>query len=216
MSDTQDIYNFVTQLNDGKELDQDLFLNLVNVCKDLLEDERPWQYLKKLDTSNSISAGHSSTTPIALPSDFRYDFKVFVGQDSEYQPVPFEEWHLYRNSGGNYTIDHGNSNLYVLGNVGTTNTLYFYYIKTTPELTLTTAPLFPSRFWKLLGFMVMAMYEGAVDYDEVFARMSPENRKIAESIKMSMVAWDNQLQNRARGMRLKYANERQPILLGNM
>ena len=180
-------------------MDTDLFLTLLNVGKDLLEDERPWQFLRTLNSSNT-----ATSSAITLPANFKYENKIWLGADLPLTPVPFEE--LHRTGGSaRYCIDRASNLLYVLGG-STGQTLYIYYIKNSDEITLVTSPVFPSRFHKILGFYVVGLYQSGVDADDIFARMSVENKIQVEAIKRSMINWDSMLQNISRGDSLHYTN----------
>src|SRR5687767_9057010 len=127
----QELYDFCTEelLDDG-DLTIDAFLILANVAKNRREDMRPWQYLKKLDQTKTASVGDTYLTTKALPADFRLDYKMFVGTDREYLPVPFEQQHLFKNSPGRYFIDLGAETYSLTGSVSQSSTIYLFYIKT--------------------------------------------------------------------------------------
>lgn len=175
-------------------VDDVLFYQLLNVAKDTLEDERAWAYLKKLDATKTAEQGRDYTTSIALPSDWRRTYKLMVGKDYKYMQVPFDEQHLWRFNGNRFCVDVANESYYLLGTVGASDTIYHYYIKQTDVLDADTAPSMPARFHTILAFIVAGYVMMGVDADDIFARMSPENKIMAQTIKASMIAWDTQLQ----------------------
>jgi hypothetical protein len=183
------------------DIPTNLAVNFLNVCKNRREEMRPWQMLKKLDQSKTASVGDTYLTSKALPSDFRFDYKMMVGTDLEYLPVPFEQQHIYKDAARRYFIDFANSSYYLTGRVGTSSTIYLFYIKTTTDYTEATTGqsllVWPERFQPLIAFDMAAMYQGGVDYDDVSARMSPENKAAARAIELSMIQWDDNLIRRA-------------------
>ncbi|MDP1570816.1 MAG: hypothetical protein Q8L86_12530 [Vicinamibacterales bacterium] len=170
---------------------------LLNSAKNLREDLRPWQFLKKLDSSKVASPGDTWQTSKALPADFRRGYKMFVGTNNEYFGLPFEQWIAFKNSARRYVIDLGNDVFYLTSSVGSQQTIYFFYIKTTTDFTVDTLDddllVWPDRFHPLLAFTVAAMFQGGTDYDDVSIRMSESNRAAAKVLDDSMVAWDNAL-----------------------
>lgn len=193
------LYQTTTDILDGEVINEDFFYILLNIAKTRLEEMRAWNYLKKLDDSNS-----GSTSLVSLPIDFARDYKVLVG-DTEYIPVPFEEQHLYRNSSNRYYIDYANLQYKLLG-TPKSDTIYFYYLRFTPDITSATAPVFPERFHPLLAFLVAGYYQAGVDSDDLYARMSPENKAQAIQLQQAMVMWDNNLSARERNNRVGVAN----------
>ncbi len=201
---------------DGLSIDQDFFLQLANVAITNLQAERVWQYLKKLDASQSASSGNGYATAKTLPTDFDLDYKVLVGTSSnEYFPVAFEEQVAYRNSSNRYYIDIGAGTYYLLGN-SNGGTIQFFYKRTTTPITLTTSPVFPDRFHPLIAFFVAGYYQMGVDADDIFARMSPENKAQAVSLHASMIQWDTDLKARAQNNRVGVADSEPGVSLEQM
>lgn len=193
-------------------INEELFLGYLNTAKDIIEDSRDWEFLKALDTSNTASSGSK-----ALPTAFRRDRKMLIGSGyTEYWPVPFEEQHLYRNTSRRYYIDYSSSTFELLGNIGVTGTIYLYYLKSTPDITLATSPVWPERFHKILAYMVASFVMGGVDADDVFARLAPENRLVAVQLLNAMTLWDTNLKVRAKNNRLNFAETEPEMNLGDM
>lgn len=200
-----EIKTLTTSILDGLEIDDDLFYDLLNIAKTKLEEERLWQYLKKLNSSNTAVAGNNYTTGYTLPTDFALDYKVLVGLNQEYTPINFEEQHLHRSSSNRYYIDIGNNQFFLTGTVQG-GTIYFYYKRFTDDITSATSPVFPARFHPILAYIVAAYYQAGVDSDDVFARMSPENKLAALELKRAMVTWDGNLAVRAQDNQIGVAN----------
>jgi len=197
-----ELYTMVDSILDDSP-DEVLFYQLLNVFKNTVEDSRPWAFLKVLDDTQTATAGNNSTIARSLPATWRSTYKLFVGQDAPYDQVPFDEQHIWRNSSNRFFIDVANDTYSLLGTVGSAQTIYHYYIKTTPDITSITSPVWPSRFHPYLGFGVAGYIQMGVDADDIFARMSPENKAMALLVKQSMESWDSSLQMSAQGDRVR-------------
>lgn len=191
-----ELYALTTDILDGEIMNEDFFYQLLNIAKTNLEELRAWNFLKKLDESET-----GNTSPKSLPTDFGRDYKVLVGTQ-EYIPVPFEDKH----QGGSYRyyLDVANGTYNLLG-TPKSEPVYFFYLRFTPELGAEDAPVFPERFHKLLAFYVAGYYQNGVDADDLFARMSPENKAQALTLQRSMVSWDANLSARARNNQIGVA-----------
>jgi hypothetical protein len=193
---------------DGQTIDTDFYYQLLNIAKTKLEEQRLWQFLKKLDSSNT-----ASSAAVTLPSDFSEEYKIQVGTNYEYTPVPFEEQQIYRNSSGRYYIDWSALTLKLLGATIPSQTLYIFYKRFTPALTSTTEPVFPSRFHPILAYYVAAYYQAGIDSDDLFARMAPENRAAAMELERAMKQWDSSIALRAQDNRIGVAHSNNEIPL---
>ncbi len=193
---------------DGLTLDEDFYYQLLNIAKTKLEEQRLWQYLKKLNSSST-----ASSTPVTLPSDFAEEYKIMVGSNFEYTPVPFEEQQNFINSSGRFYIDWSALTLNLLGSSIPSQTLYIFYKRFTPDITSVTEPVFPERFHPILAYYVAAYYQVGVDSDDIFARMAPENRSAALELERAMKQWDNSIAMRAQDNRIGVANSNNEIPL---
>jgi hypothetical protein len=63
-------------------------------------------------------------------------------------------------------------------------TLYNDHIKDSADITNddSSSWVFPSWSHALLGFYAIGLYKGGVDFDDINARMAPDNRAMAQSI----------------------------------
>jgi hypothetical protein len=202
---------FSESILDGITLDEDPFYQLLNIAKTKLEEERMWQYLKKLDSSNT-----ASSSAVTLPTDFAEDYKVTIGTSFECSPVPFEEQHIYASTSGVYYIDWSALTLKLLGSNIPSQTLYIFYKRFTPTLTEVTSPVFPERFHPLLSYFVAAYYQAGIDSDDVFARMAPENRLAALELQRAMRQWDSNIAMRAQNNQIGVANSQFGVSIENM
>lgn len=200
----------------GDTIDETFFINVLNSVKDRIEDERPWMFLRALDSTKTASVGNGYNTSIALPTAWRRTYKLLVGQDRQYTQIPFDEQHLYRNSSNYFVVDVANSVYYLLGSIGKAETIYHYYIKRTDALTTATSWTAPTRFHQLLAYEVAGYIQNGQDADDIFARMAPENKAQALVIRASMEKWDTQLQLDAQSDQLQVTGAQPPFDLGTL
>lgn len=198
-------------LDNNVDWSDEFFYQLLNIAKTKLEAKRLWQFLKKLDSSNT-----ASSSAITLPTDLSEEYKILVGTDTEYFPVPFEEQHIYRNSSNRYFLDMANLTIKLLGASIPSKTLYIYYKRFTDDITSSTSPVFPARFHFLLGFYVASIWQGNIDSDDIFARMSPQNRMAAIELENAMEQWDSNLAMRSQNNQVGVANTEVGIDLSQM
>jgi hypothetical protein len=205
-----ELKEFTENVLDGITIDDDFYYQLLNIAKTKLEEKRLWQYLKK---SYNPGAASSSAVDLGALGDFAEDYKVMIGNDYEYLPVPFEEKYAYARSSGRYYIDWANEELYLLGSTIPSGQLYIFYKRFTPSISSGTSPVFPARFHHLLGFYVAAYYQAGIDSDDIFARMSPENRLAALELQRAMEQWDSSIAMRAQNNQIGVAESRGEIPL---
>lgn len=198
---------------DGLTIDTDFYYQLLNIAKTKLEEQRLWQYLKK---STNPGVASSSAVDLGALGDFAEDYKVMVGTNNEYLPIPFEEKYAFAQSSGRYYIDWANEQLYLLGNNIPSSQLYIFYKRFTPDIAADTSPVFPDRFHPLLAYYVAAYYQAGVDSDDIFARMAPENRLAALELERAMKTWDSNIAMRAQNNQIGVANVNSEVPLSQM
>lgn len=182
-------------------VDEILFYQLANVAKNRIEDLRPWMMLRSLDSSQTAIAGNNSTTSRSLPTLWRRTYKLMVGQDMLFEQVPFDEQHIWRNSANKFCVDVANSVYYLLGSIGSAQTIYHYYIKNTADIAEATSLVWPSRFHPIIAYEVAGYIMAGQDADDQFARMAGPNQAAAQALLKSMESWDTDLQLSAQGGR---------------
>lgn len=155
MTGQQCIDKFHNYVSD--ELDSDFELQLVNDAKNGLESELQLEITKKLYSSLSVTAGQTYTTSRALPTDFFLPLTIYVGSQA-YIPIPFERQHEYRSISGYYWIDLANDVFYLSGTQTTNDTIFFYYQYETPDLSVSTSPVWPSRFHSIIPLEMARIY----------------------------------------------------------
>jgi hypothetical protein len=200
-----ELTTFCEEVNGGDSIGDTLLTQFVGIAKALVEQRRPWMLLRKTDTSKSVTTGSTWQTQIDLStltrfSRFygRYPIRLFDGNQTvvRYRQVPFEERLENLNSSNTFCYDEANQLLYLNGLVPFAGTLYIHHIQNTVDPTLddTWTWDFPSWSHALLGLMAAGLHKGGVDYDEVHARMSPQNQALADAIIKRLEDWDTEKQ----------------------
>jgi len=188
-----EIKDFAESILD-ENLDETLFLTLLNVAKDNIEDDgTEWEFLKSIDSTKQALASDTYTSMKNLPTGFRRPLKeIFVGS-LRYYPIRFEQREANKNGTRKFYIDYKNQQFAIIGAPSTTQTIVFPFLSTSDELTLVNEWAFPERFHKKLGFDIAGYYQMGVDADDIYARMSPENKMAAKIIANNMRRWNTSL-----------------------
>lgn len=180
-------------------LDDTLTYQLLNMAKDEVEDERPWEFLKKLSEAASRSVGDTYQTTKTLPADFRLPLEdgVYVGEEeTPYLQVPFETHILHKNMAGRYFIDLANSQFRFTGNCTTGGVIHFFYIKTTDEVEEDTSPVWPDRFHRIIPLRMAKLY-WAIDQGDKSRAWDDRWAAEHDLILKRMVNWDAKLKEAA-------------------
>lgn len=202
-----ELTTFITSLNGEETIDPTLLDVLVDNAKAVLEEERPWVVLRKLDTSKTVTTSSTWQTAIDLStiSDFSRFYgdvpiRLFDGSNriEYYRLIPFDRQLEYKDVSNTACYDENSQTLYLNGNVAFNGTLYIHYLMTSGALDLTSESAiwttFPSRFLPILGYYAAGIYKGAIDYDSINRQMLPENRAAFMALKSAMEDWDNEKQ----------------------
>lgn len=191
---------FELQVADASELSTTEELDLLNDVYGDVCDDRDWEWLRTTFTGST-----SATVPyITLPTDFKNivpntDSKsiVFVGTDyQEYIVVPFSSRRAHRNQDGYCYIDYPAQRLYFTLQPTSVKQVEFDYTKITPDLILTSSPLFRVGFHPVLAYGMAARFnplelsdkstsyrnENTALYLEQLSEMAMEDTKIKLSI----------------------------------
>lgn len=176
------------------EIDSTLVYQLLNNAKNKIEGERPWNMLKKRDSSNTAQVGGDWQTAYSLPSDYSQPINIIVGS-LEYIPVPFEQAVFYKDNGRYYYIDEANSNFYICGSPATAETIYFNYIYSSTDVASTTSPVWPTRFHPLIAFEMAVLFTEGIDADDVSRGMTPGFLRARQELHDQMEKWDARLSN---------------------
>lgn len=203
---------FTENILDGVIIGETFFDNLLAAAKSRREAMRPWQQLVTEDGSNTAGAGTTFETNFSLPTTFRIPYgnlrrapMVLVETSNadnylEYQQSAFQQRRINKNKARMFVIDMVNSRFHLLGPaLGATYTIYLYFIADSAAIADSADWVFPSRFHPLLCFDVAAMFRGGVDYDDINARLSEDNRAEARALWTAMVFWDDDLARKNTG-----------------
>ena len=196
---------FVDEVNGGASIGSTLKFQLINLYKAMVEQRRPWMVLRYTDTSKTVTTANTWQTAIDLSTITRlnrfygeYPIRLFDGTNriERYRQVPFEARLEHKDASGTFCYDEASKTLYLNGTVGFAGTLYISCIKDSADLINLDSSewVFPSWSHALLGFGAVAIHKGGIDYDDINARMSPENRAQAEQLFQMLEKWDNEKQ----------------------
>ena len=202
-----ELETFITSLNGEATIDATLLDVLVDNGKAILEEERPWVVLRKVDTSKTVTPASLFTTAIDLStitgfSGFYSDLpiRLFDGDNrvEYYRLVPFDRQLDFKDVSNTACYDENSKQLFLNGVVAFSGTLYISFSSTSTAIDLTSASAiwteFPSRFMPILGYYAIGIFKGAIDYDSINKLMLPENRATLRALKDAMEEWDNKKQ----------------------
>lgn len=196
---------FAQEINGGASINATLLFQLINLAKAMVEQRRPWMKLRYTDTSLTTTASTNGwQTAIDLSGITRFNrfygefpVKIFDGANrvDRYRLVPSDKRLEYRE--GAYTAVHdvANEDLYLNGTVNA-GTLWLNHIKDSPDIENddSSSWIFPGWAHPLLVFYAIGINKGGVDFDEINARMAPDNRAQAALIISMLEKWDTELQ----------------------
>lgn len=197
----QQLLDLTTSILGGEEIDQTFGLQMLNIVRGVIEGKRPWQVLKKVDSSVTITGANTYTTPLTAPSDLRYyigdgSIQLFDGTNIPdiCTEFPFEEQLLRKNNSLEFCVDYGALTFYIMGVIPRSYTVYQWYISDPGDITLNTEWLkFPARFHPALAYELAAMWRLGTDYDDVAARNADDNARRADMILKGAYTWDTKL-----------------------
>jgi hypothetical protein len=200
-----ELSTFATEVNGGDAIGDTLLFQLLNLAKAMVEQRRPWMLLRKTDTSVTVSAGNTWQTAISLSGLTRFSrfygdwpIRLFDGNNriERYRQVPFEDRLEYKDTPNTFCYDEASQVLYLNGTGQAGGTLYIHHIQDSADITNDDSStwIFPSWSHPLLGFMAVAINKGGIDFDDVNARMAPDNRAQAELLTQRLEGWDAEKQ----------------------
>lgn len=196
---------FCVEVNGGAAIGSTLKFQLINMAKAMIEHRRPWMILRRTDTSKTVTTANTWQTGIDLSSitDFSRFYgecpiKLFDGTSNftEYTQRPFNQRLQYIQTPNTFVYDESAKTLYLNSTVPYAGTLYIDHLIDSPVLTNAADSywVFPSWSHALLGFFAIGIHKGGIDYDDVNARMSADNRAVAGSIVTALETLDNEKQ----------------------
>ena len=187
-------------LVDDTNIDETQELALLNIAYDRVNAMRDWLFLRKSQSSQTIS----STTTYAQPSDFMYLIKAqtvdSASSVNNMRIVPFDLRLEFNTSERTAYMDILNTNLVFttapVADVG--STLYWTYQYQPAQLTNSTSPVFPRQFHALLGYEMARMYF----YNDQAEKDRSWNKEMAAEYNLmlkQMKDWDIQLSLKLEG-----------------
>lgn len=204
-----------TELNGGATINATLLEQLVNQGRTILFSERDWSFLKKTDTSISVSASVDAwNTPVSIAGitdflrfyqdDKGFSIKIFDGANriEYYRQVPFSKRLEYKDVQNTFVYDQVNKTVYFNGSIPFSGTAYINYIMnpvqidislTTNMETVGSMPC-PGVYHPILGYYAVGINKGAIDYDSINREMLPNNQATLNSLKNAMEKWDTNMQ----------------------
>lgn len=195
-----------TEINGGASIGSTLLFQFLNLAKAMVEQTRPWMVLRATDTSKTVVAGNSWQIAVDLSTIARFNrfygetpIKLFDGNNGiqYFTQVPFDKRLEYRSQPFTFVYDEANKLLYLNGTVTFAGTLYIDHIKDSVDIDAGSSWVFPSWSHALLAFYAVAINKGGVDYDDINARMAPDNRAQAKIITDRLEWLDNEKQLQA-------------------
>lgn len=208
MTTGEQLGDFITSLNGGASIDSTLLNTLIDSAKTIIESERDWMVLRKIDTSKTVTTANTWETAISLATitDFslfygEYPIRLFDGSNriEYYRQIPWDRRLEYKNVSNTFAYDDNSKNLYINGVVPFNGTIWNNYVMLTDYIDVTNSSTtiwsqFLSRFIPILGFYAIGIHMGGVDYDTITARMAPNNLSFMNTLKNSMMTWDDKKQ----------------------
>jgi hypothetical protein len=214
-----ELYTFGTSVNGSEPIDTTLYFQFVNIARAMVQRLRPWMILHKTDTSKTVSASSANAWQTAIDLSTITDFDRFYGEHPvklfdgtasflSYKQVPWDQRLSYFQVPGTFVYNEATKALYLNGSIPFSGTLYIDYLYDPGDITNSDSStwVFPSWSHPLLGYLGVGAYKGGVDFDEVSARMAPDNRASAQQIIQMLENWDNEKQLGA-SQGVDYANE---------
>jgi hypothetical protein len=205
---TSDIISkFEQYTGDTTELSSSAELDLANKIYRQIQNDRPWEWLKK------TASGTVSGTSVAVPADFSYFTEnhqatniaietnhpkvIFIstatGVYSPWHIVNFSDRRQYLNQQGYAWYDAVNNVITLSQAPNATDLTYeFDYVYLAPDLTTSTAPLFPSQFHDII-FHGMACDDMTI---QLFARSHSyltENQNAYQALLNQLRYWNSAL-----------------------
>lgn len=175
-------------------LDSDLEVQLANNAKNKVESELQLQILKKVDTSLTSIVGGTYLTPYNLPTGMFVPLDTIYVGTTPRTAIPFEQRMLYKDSAQFFYIDWQQNKYYLCGTVQTAETISFPYIYATTDIdtSTSTSVVWPARFHSLIPYEMAFMWF-AIDQGEKGRSFSQEWQFAYQSLKNTMVDWDQRL-----------------------
>lgn len=183
---------FYTLVSD-EELDTTAAYQLLNQADAVLRQKRPWEILKKRNTSLTRTSGEDWTSSKALPSDFHRPWKLKVGIGQKpLKRIPYDMLQEYKDIAGIYAIDYANNVYYITGPTWT-GTIYNHYLYKPDTLVEAGTPVFPADYHPIYAYTMAEIWMGGIDQDERSIAAVPQWQKQHKALWEAMTDWDAEL-----------------------
>lgn len=180
-------------LVDDSTVDSTTAFQLMNIAKNEVEAERPWEMLKAVDTASSTASGDTYATAKSLPTDFGTSLELYVGDDTiPYMQIPFDQKEKFKNIDRRWFIDMANSNFHLCGTQTETKTLRLFYIKATDDIAAGTSPVWPTRFHGIIAYKMAELFY-ALEAGEKGRSWDDRWSRNYQMLKDQMIYWDANL-----------------------
>lgn len=215
----QEEQTLCTGINGGATIDADLLESLLNQGRTILFSERDWMFLRRTDTTVSVTANQDSwntAVSIAGITDFLRFFTIDLGQASysialfdsatdrvEYfRQVPWSKRLEYKKIPNTFVHDIAGKKIYFNSQIPYSGVLYINIIMNPVQIDIsldtdmevTGSFPAPAVYHPILAYYAVGINKGAVDYDSINREMLPNNQAVLNSLKNALEKWDTNLQ----------------------
>lgn len=214
METNADIIDFFeTLVSDSSDVDSEYIL--LNQADAIIRRLRPWEILKKLDSSKTRVDGEDFSSTKTLPADFDRPNKVFVGtlQRPPLKRVRFEDQQMYLHTAGLYLLDYKNQTL-AISSATWTGTIYNHYLYKPDKLIATNTPVFPDDFWPIYAYAMAEIQMGGIDEDDRSVAAVPMWTRTQQKLWDAMISWDADLKDEGDVYRTEGNGDLPPYDLG--
>lgn len=203
---------FETKARASHDLD-DLY-DTLTTARDMIEDEVKLAASEAYDGSQIANPGDDYLTMKNLPSDWRMTNKMVVGI-IPYYPIPFKQRIGYRLAARRYYIDPRNKKFALTGKNGSAQAInHWYQVQYTPftaeneSATIdNTYLIWPTTYWPLIIYRAQALFQGAVDGDDVARVIGQAAAAEYQNMKDGLIGWDANQKLQALDGQLGYADQ---------
>lgn len=215
----EELATLCTGINGGAPIDAELLQSLVMQGRTILFSERDWIFLRRTDTTISVTTNLDSwNTPISISSitDFLRFYNTDLGQQSysialhdeatdrtEYfRQVPWSKRLEYKKVPNTFVHDMAGKKVYFNGQIPFAGVLHINLIMNPVEIDITLETSMetdgsmpcPKIYHPILAYYAVGINKGAIDYDSINREMLPNNQAVLGSLKNAMEKWDTNLQ----------------------
>ena len=193
-----DVKTFFEGIMDDASFGEDFVYDLFAQAEMVLAMEKPWEVLTNYGTTISYSSGDTYLTNYSFSSfspALLYIVSLNLDRESaSYRDqVPMKDRYRRQDDSNFFAVDYKNSRLHLMGTRSKSGTIYTDYVQHPTYPVASGTPPWPQAFRAITAFVAAGILKGAVDADDISARLSPKLREQYEALKLAMSAWDNRL-----------------------